>query len=69
MAKPPWKKTNPRKKAGKKSKTLSPGQKAKAKKAASKAGRSYPSLVDNMNAAKKKKRKTAKKAKKRKAAK
>ncbi len=66
MAKPPWKKTNPRTKAGKKSKTLSPGQKTKAKKAARKAGRRYPNLVDNMNAAKKKQRKPAKKAKKRK---
>lgn len=59
MAKPPWKKANPRKKAGKKSKKLSPGQKAKAKKAASKAGRNYPSLVDNMNAARKKKKRKA----------
>lgn len=29
--KPPWKKANPRKKAGKKSKKLSPAQKASAK--------------------------------------
>jgi hypothetical protein len=58
MAKrPPWKKANPRKKAGKKSKKLSPAKKAKAKRAAKKAGRRYPSLVDNMNAAKAKKRK------------
>lgn len=64
MAKPPWKKANPRKKAGEKSKKLSPAQKAKAKKTARKAGRKYPSLVDNMNAAKKKKkRKAGKKAK------
>ena len=58
MAKrPPWKKANPRKKAGKKPKKLSPAKKAKAKRAAKKAGRRYPSLVDNMNAAKAKKRK------------
>jgi hypothetical protein len=33
-------------------KSLSPEQKAKAKAAAKKAGRKYPNLVDNMNAAK-----------------
>jgi hypothetical protein len=38
----------------KKDKKLSPDQKAKAKAAAKKAGRPYPNLVDNMNAAKKK---------------
>lgn len=58
--KAPWDKANPKKKAGKKSKKLSPAKKAKAKKAAKRAGRKYPSLVDNMNAAKKKK--TAKKS-------
>jgi hypothetical protein len=58
MAKrPPWKKASPRKKAGKKSEKLSPAKKAKAKRAAKKAGRLYPSFVDNMNAAKAKKRK------------
>lgn len=31
---------------------LSPASKAKAKRTAKKAGRKYPSLVDNMNAAK-----------------
>lgn len=35
-----------------KSKSLTPEQKAKAKAAAKKAGRKYPNLVDNMNAAK-----------------
>ena len=60
--KAPWKKANPRKKAGKKSKKLSPSQKASAKHAAKKAGRRYPALVDNMNAAKKK-RNVGKKAK------
>jgi hypothetical protein len=49
----PWKKANPRKKAGKKSKNLSPAQKAKAKSLARQKGRRYPSLVDNMNAAEK----------------
>ena len=38
-----------------KSKKLTLTQKASAKKAAKKAGRPYPNLVDNMNAAKKKK--------------
>ncbi len=56
MAKrPPWKTANPRRKAGKKPKKLSSARKAKAKRAAKKAGRRYPSLVDNMNAAKSKK--------------
>lgn len=58
--KPPWKKVNPRKKAGKKSKKLSPGKKAAAKRSATKAGRRYPNLVDNMRASGKKK-KTARK--------
>ena len=38
----------------KKDKKLTPAQKASAKAAAKKAGRAYPNLVDNMNAAKKK---------------
>jgi len=40
----------------KKSKTLSPKKKASAKAKAKAAGRPYPNLVDNMNAAKKKKK-------------
>jgi hypothetical protein len=60
-AKPPWKKANPRKKAGKKSKKLSASQKASAKRSAKKADRRYPSLVDNMRAASNKK--TAKREK------
>jgi hypothetical protein len=36
------------------SKKLTPAQKSKAKAAAKAAGRPYPNLVDNMNAAKKK---------------
>lgn len=46
-----WDKKDPTKK----DKKLTPAQKAKAKAAAKKAGRPYPNLVDNMNAAKKKK--------------
>ena len=56
VTKAPWKKANPRKKAGKKSKKLSPTQKASAKRSAKKAGRKYPSLVDNMRAASKRKK-------------
>jgi alpha-L-fucosidase len=45
----PWKKPSPKQAA----KTeLTPEYKAKAKAAAAKAGRRYPNLVDNMNAAK-----------------
>jgi hypothetical protein len=64
---PPWINANPRTKAGKKSQKLSPARKAAAKRSAKKTGRPYPSLVDNMRAAKTKKakRKTAKKAAKR----
>jgi hypothetical protein len=62
---PPWKKVNPRKARGKQSRKLSPARKAAAKRSAKKAGRKYPSLVDNMRAASKgKKRKKSKKAKK-----
>jgi hypothetical protein len=43
-----WEKPNP---AGK-STPLTPKQKTKAKASAKKAGRPYPSLVDNINAAK-----------------
>jgi len=46
-----WDTPNPKKK----SKSLSPAKKAAAKAAAHAAGRKYPNLVDNMNAAKKKK--------------
>jgi len=48
--KKPWNKEDPTKK----DKKLTPGQKSSAKAAAKKAGRPYPNLVDNMNAAKKK---------------
>jgi hypothetical protein len=50
--KDPWDKPNPKKKKGSK---LTDSQKAAAKAAAAKAGRRYPNLIDNMNAAKKKK--------------
>lgn len=48
--KPVWETKNP----NKKSKKLTPAKKFAAKAAAKKAGRPYPNLVDNMNAAKKK---------------
>lgn len=50
MAKAPWEKPNPKDK----STPLTPTQKAKAKAAAKKAGRTYPNLVDNMNVARRK---------------
>ena len=49
--KPVWETKNP----NKKSKKLTPAKKSAAKAAAKKAGRPYPNLIDNMNAAKKKK--------------
>ena len=51
-SKEPWDKPNPKAAKGR-SRKLSPSQKASAKRSAKKAGRPYPSLVDNMNAAKK----------------
>jgi hypothetical protein len=51
VEKPIWDKPNP--KSSDKSTKLSPKQKTSAKKAADKAGRPYPNMVDNMNAAKK----------------
>jgi hypothetical protein len=69
----PWKRSNPRKRAGKASKHLTPAQKSAAKARARRAGRSYPNLVDNMRMAAKKpskakasKKKSAKKTPKRK---
>jgi hypothetical protein len=47
---PPWKKANPKKRAGT-SRKLTPAQKASAKEAARKGGRRYPNLVDNMRVA------------------
>src|SRR3954451_21400000 len=58
----PWKRSNPRKRAGKSSKHLTPAQKSTAKARARRAGRPYPNLVDNMRmASKSSKKKTAKK--------
>jgi hypothetical protein len=54
----PWKKPAPRKRRHTK---LSTKSKAKAKASAKRAGRPYPNLVDNMNAAKKQRRKRSKK--------
>jgi hypothetical protein len=53
----PWKRQNPRKRAGKASKHLTPAQKSAAKARARRAGRPYPNLVDNMRMATKKKSK------------
>jgi len=50
MVKKVWDSPDP----SKKDKKLTPAQKGKAKAAAKKAGRTYPNLVDNMNASKKK---------------
>ena len=58
-AKAPQTQPNPRKKAGKKSKRLSPAGKAAAKRSAKKAGRRYPNLIDIMRAASKGKKKKA----------
>lgn len=48
--KPPWKKANPKAKAGKSVK-LTSSEIAMARKSAKKAGRRYPNLVDNMRVA------------------
>lgn len=63
-ARAPWKRSNPRKRAGKSSKHLSPAQKSAAKARARRAGRSYPNLVDNMRMAAKKKSSKTKSSKK-----
>lgn len=47
----PWKRDNPRKRAGKASQHLTPSEKSAAKASAKRAGRRYPNLVDNMRAA------------------
>ncbi|QIP08804.1 DUF6321 domain-containing protein [Bradyrhizobium symbiodeficiens] len=67
----PWKRSNPRKRAGKASRHLSPAQKSAAKARARRAGRRYPNLVDNMRMAAKKtsRKKTSKKPSKAKSAK
>ena len=53
----PWKRGNPRAKAGKPAHHLTRKQKAKAKRRAKRAGRPYPNLVDNMQVAAQSKRK------------
>jgi len=59
--KPPWKKANPRKTSGRKSRKLSATQKTEAKRSAKKAGRRYPNLVDKMRVASRtRKRKSSK---------
>ncbi len=50
-AKTPWSRSNPKKKGA--HTKLTPESKARAKAAAARAGRRYPNLVDNMNAARK----------------
>lgn len=62
----PWKRANPRKRAGKAARHLSPAKKSAAKARARRAGRRYPNLVDNMRMAAKKtsKKKSSKKASK-----
>jgi hypothetical protein len=57
----PWKRPNPRKRAGKASKHLSPAKKSAAKARARRAGRPYPNLVDNMRMAARKTKKSVKK--------
>jgi hypothetical protein len=51
---PPWERPTPKKSRHTK---LTPKSKARAKTTARRAGRKYPSLVDNMNAAKRQRRK------------
>jgi hypothetical protein len=52
LSKPPWDGDNPKDKSGT-SKSLSASAKASAKRSAKRAGRPYPNLVDNMQAARK----------------
>lgn len=61
-AQAPWNSRNPKEGSGQSAKHLSPQQKAAAKRAAKKAGRPYPNLVDNMHAAEAAKKAPAKKA-------
>src|ERR1700760_2189302 len=50
-ARPPWKRSNPRKRARKASTHLTPKEKSAARSRAKRAGRRYPNLVDNMGMA------------------
>src|SRR5262249_41124988 len=63
-ARAPWKRPNPRQRAGKKSRHLSPAKKSAAKARARRAGRPYPNLVDNMRMATTAKKTTKKRASK-----
>ena len=54
-SKPPWRRANPKKTSGK-TRKLTSAQKSSARKAAKKAGRRYPNLVDNMRAASRRKK-------------
>ena len=70
----PWKRPNPRKRAGKTSRHLKSPQKSAAKARARRAGRPYPNLVDNMRmasktSARKTEKKTVKKTAKKRTAK
>jgi hypothetical protein len=65
---PPWKRPNPRKRAGKASTKLTPAQKATARERARRAGRRYPNMVDNMSVAKAAKKTVKKKTAKKKSA-
>lgn len=65
----PWKRSNPPKRAGKKSTHLTSSQKSAAKARARRAGRPYPNLVDNMRMASKASKKTARKTAKKRSAK
>ena len=49
----PWDRPNPKEEKGEAAHHLTPAQKASAKRSAKKAGRPYPNLVDNMQAAQK----------------
>jgi hypothetical protein len=58
----PWKRANPRKRAGSAPKHLSPAKKSAAKALAKRAGRPYPNLVDNIRMAKSVKQKGVRKS-------
>jgi hypothetical protein len=59
-SRPPWNRSNPRKRANKASTHLTAGEKSTARARAKRAGRRYPNLVDNMRMAAKKNVKKAK---------
>jgi hypothetical protein len=61
---PPWKRSNPRKRAGKASTHLTPKERSAARARARRAGRRYPNLVDNMRMTAKKTAKARKRSRK-----